>query len=175
MAATIAVTIPSGAMAKMMLSAHPIDWLMNCIVTRSPKSASKLMGIVLGACCLYKYLRGTHGARSENRLFEKSSPSSAARHPVRNVARKSQRATEGMRLVILPGVKESKVVEIETMRLMRSGMFVFRLKSLLQDESLQDWKVAGVHCGESLMCSRGPADDIEAIMLLESTRDATPL
>ena len=58
-------------------------------------------------------------------------------------------------------------------------MFVVRLKSLLLDDSLQrflqDWKFAGVHCGESLMCSSDPADDIEAIMLLESTRDATPL
>lgn len=58
-------------------------------------------------------------------------------------------------------------------------MFVVRMKSLLLNKSLQrflqDWKFAGVHCGESLMCSRDPADDIEAIMLLESTRDATPL
>jgi hypothetical protein len=58
-------------------------------------------------------------------------------------------------------------------------VFVVRLESLLLGESLQrflqDWKFADVHCGEILMCSRGPADDMEAIMLLESTRDATPL
>jgi hypothetical protein len=26
----------------MMLSAHPMDWLMNCVVTLSPKRASRL-------------------------------------------------------------------------------------------------------------------------------------
>ena len=41
-AATMAVMIPKGAMAKIMLSAIPTDWLMNCIVTLSPKSANKL-------------------------------------------------------------------------------------------------------------------------------------
>jgi hypothetical protein len=42
MALTIAVMMPRGAIAKMTLSAQPIDWLMNCMVTRSPNSASNL-------------------------------------------------------------------------------------------------------------------------------------
>lgn len=44
-ALTMMVITPSGAMARTMLSAQPIDWLMNCIVTLSPKSASTLATI----------------------------------------------------------------------------------------------------------------------------------
>ena len=91
-AATIAVTMPSGATARMTLSAHPMDWLMNCMVTRSPKSASKLLETKSESCRLYRF-RDTHGARSENKLLEKSSP---ARHAQTSVAEKSQRVTEDM-------------------------------------------------------------------------------
>ena len=57
--------------------------------------------------------RGTHGARSENRLFEKSSPSSAARHWVSNVARNSQRVVEERRLVIVSGAKNTEDVGMQ--------------------------------------------------------------
>lgn len=36
------VTTPSGAIARMMLSAQPIAWLMNWVVTRSPNKVSNL-------------------------------------------------------------------------------------------------------------------------------------
>jgi hypothetical protein len=41
-APTTAVIMPNGAIAKIILSAQPMDWLMNCVVTLSPKRASSL-------------------------------------------------------------------------------------------------------------------------------------
>jgi hypothetical protein len=41
----MAVRTPNGTIARMMLSAQPVDWLMNCIVTLSPKRASRLEAI----------------------------------------------------------------------------------------------------------------------------------
>lgn len=54
----IPVITPSGAIAKSMLSAHPMDSLKNCFATCSPNNARI-------------------GARSLKRLFARSSPSSA--------------------------------------------------------------------------------------------------
>lgn len=84
MALITAVIIPSGAIAMMKLSAQPMDWLMNCIVTRSPKSARSLRkgnnyNVRPRSRILYDC--NTYGAKSENRLLEKSLPGSAARHP----------------------------------------------------------------------------------------------
>lgn len=42
MALTMMVITPNGAIATMMLSAHPVDWLMNCVVTLSPNSVKIL-------------------------------------------------------------------------------------------------------------------------------------
>jgi len=36
------VITPNGAMAKMILSAQPMDWLVNCVVTFSPKRVRSL-------------------------------------------------------------------------------------------------------------------------------------
>lgn len=47
MALIITVIMPRGAIARMMLSAQPVDWLMNWVVTRSPNKVSKLCAIRL--------------------------------------------------------------------------------------------------------------------------------
>jgi hypothetical protein len=48
----MAVTMPIGAMARMMSSAKPMDWLMNCIVTRSPKRANNLVRYFISSATL---------------------------------------------------------------------------------------------------------------------------
>lgn len=87
MALMMIVMIPIGAIASRTQSSQQVAWLRNCIVTRSPNNARML-------CCheheaLSRGYRQTYGARSENKLFEKSSPSSrSARAPLAKVKRR---------------------------------------------------------------------------------------
>jgi hypothetical protein len=91
MALTIAVMMPKGAIASTILSAQPIDWLMNCMVTRSPKRASSLVTVDCQHTSLNKIDDKTYGARSENKLLEKSSPESAATQPANTTAKRNFR------------------------------------------------------------------------------------
>ena len=91
MALTIAVMMPKGAIANMILSAQPIDWLMNCMVTRSPKRASSLVTVDRQHTTSNKIDDKTFGARSENKLLEKSSPESAVTQPTNNIAKRKFR------------------------------------------------------------------------------------
>lgn len=98
---TMAVSIPNGAMAKITCSIQytccspasaqfrdirqtyvgrgtQLDWLINCFATCSPKSANNLDDAVRVITALENIfaIHITYGARSENKLLEKSSPGS---------------------------------------------------------------------------------------------------
>lgn len=59
------------------------------MVTRSPKRASSLVTVDRQHTSSNKIDDKTYGARSENKLLEKSSPESAATQPANNIAKRN--------------------------------------------------------------------------------------
>jgi hypothetical protein len=105
---TMVVIIPSGAIARTILSAQPIDWLINYVVTLSLNRASRLDATRLKVSISLYRLQwidySVYRARLENKLLEKSSLASTPMYLIKQRLTRSRCKLVGS--IVIEGPEE---------------------------------------------------------------------